>query len=82
MVNFLQALTQPRIIFQDSQKDLSNIPPRRIALIRERQPWQTPEGKWARTYGYADGAASIVESEDNFESWDGQHVVPSPTDRP
>src|SRR5437879_4175940 len=64
------------IVYQGSQNDLSNIPPRRVALIRERQPWLTPEGKWARVYGYADGAASIVESDDNFQSWDAQHIIP------
>lgn len=66
------------IVYQGSQNDLSNIPPRRVALIRERQPWLTPDGKWARVYGYADGAASIVESDDNFQSWDAQHLVPAP----
>ena len=65
------------IVYQGSLNDLSNIPPRRVALIRERQPWRTPDGKWARVYGYADGAASIVESDDNFQSWEAQHVIPS-----
>jgi len=65
------------IVFEGSLNDLSNIPPRRVALIRERQPWQTPEGKWARVYGFADGAASTVESDDNFETWNAQHVLPS-----
>ena len=64
------------IVYQGSQTDLTNIPLRRVALIRERQPWLTSDGKWARVYGYADGAASIVESDDNFQSWDAQHVIP------
>lgn len=66
------------IVFQGSQNDLSNIPLRRVLLIREQQAWQTPEGKWAKVYGYADGAAEIVESDDNFQSWETQHMVPSP----
>jgi hypothetical protein len=72
----LTATNDFEIVYQGSRNDLSNIPPRRVALIRERQPWLTPDGKWARVYGYADGAASIVESDDNFQSWDAQHVVP------
>ena len=64
------------VVYEGSQNDLSNIPPRRVALIRERQPWLTPEGNWAKVYGYADGAASVVESDDNFQSWDAQHIVP------
>jgi hypothetical protein len=65
------------LVFQGSQNDLTNIPPRRVALIRERQPSQDPNGKWRKVYGYADGAASTVESDDNFQSWDAQHIIPS-----
>jgi multidrug efflux pump subunit AcrA (membrane-fusion protein) len=65
------------IVFQGSQSDLSNIPPRRVALVRERQPCFTLEGKWERVYGYADGAVEIIQSDDNYQSWDAQHVVPS-----
>ena len=65
------------IVFQGSQNDLTNIPARRVALIRERHPWLTPDGKWARVYGYADGAADTVESDDNFQSWEAQHIIPS-----
>jgi hypothetical protein len=63
------------VVFQGSQNDLTNIPVLTVALIRERQPWETPDGKWARTYGYADGAV-IIESDDNFQSWDAQHIIP------
>jgi hypothetical protein len=65
------------IVYQGSQNALTNIPPRRVALIRERMPWLTPDGKWARVYGAADGAASTVVSDDNFQSWDAQHIIPS-----
>ena len=68
------------IVFQGSQDDLSNIPLRRVALIRERQPWQTPDGNWARTYGYADGDAMTIQSDDNFQSWDAQNIIPSQAD--
>jgi hypothetical protein len=65
------------IVYKGSQSALTNIPPRRVALIRERHPWLTAEGKWARVYGSADGDASVVESDDNFQSWDAQYIVPS-----
>ncbi len=69
------------IVYQGSQIDLSNIPLRRVTLIRERRPWLTADGKWARVYGYADGAASTVESDDNFQSWEAQHTIPPPVGR-
>lgn len=64
------------IVYQGGTDELSNIPLRRIALIRERQPWLTPDGKWARTYGFADGEIQIVTSDDTFQSWDALHIVP------
>lgn len=67
------------IVYQGGTNDLANIPLRRVALIRERQAWLTPDGKWARTYGYADGLAETVTSDDNFQSWDALHIVPPPT---
>jgi hypothetical protein len=67
------------LVFQGSQSDLTNIPPRRVALIRERQ-CLTLEGKWERVYGYADGAVEIIQSDDNFQSWDAQHIIPSQPD--
>src|SRR6185312_11907344 len=66
------------IVYQGTTNELGNIPARRVALLRERQPWLTPDGKWARAYAYADGAAEVVASDDNFESWDAVHVVPPP----
>ena len=27
-------------------------------------------------YAYADGAAGSVESDDNFQSWEAQHIIP------
>jgi hypothetical protein len=64
------------IVFQGSQNDLTNLPLRRIALIREQQPWLTSDGKWARVYGLADCMTTTVVSDDNFQSWDAQHIIP------
>jgi type II secretory pathway pseudopilin PulG len=69
------------IVYRGSQNDLTNIPLRKVALIRERQPWLTADGKWARVYGFADGAASPVESDDNFQSWEAQYIIPPPDAR-
>ena len=70
------------IVFQGSQIDLTNIAPRRVALIREQQPWLTLDGKWARVYGFSDGFASTIASDDNFQSWDALHIVPPASDGP
>jgi hypothetical protein len=66
------------IVYQGSTNDLIYIPGRRVALIRERTPWPTADGQLARVYGYADGSVSTVKSDDNFQSWDAQHLIPPP----
>jgi hypothetical protein len=33
----------------------------------------------ARTYRFADGAAEMVESEDNFQSWESLYIIPAPS---
>jgi RNA polymerase sigma factor (sigma-70 family) len=48
-----------------------------IIMIRESEPWQTPDGKWARTYGFVDGHSEIhVEPTDNFDAFEQQHMIP------
>jgi hypothetical protein len=73
----LSGTNQFEIAFQGSWAELTNIPPRRVAIIREQLPWLRPDGRWARTYGFADGSASIIVSDDNFQSWEALSVVPA-----
>jgi hypothetical protein len=48
-------------------------------ILREQIPFRTSEGKWARTYGYADGHVEVQVSEDgNFDAYEQQHMVPPP----
>ncbi|MDB6124356.1 MAG: polymerase, sigma-24 subunit, subfamily [Pedosphaera sp.] len=78
----LTGTNQFELVYQGSRNELTNAPLREVVLIRERQAWLTPEGKWARVYGAADGRASIVESDDNFQSWETAHIVPPQTTSP
>jgi type II secretory pathway pseudopilin PulG len=64
------------IVYSGSINDLTNIPKQAVALVRERQPWPTPSGKLGRLYGMASGFIRIVESDDNFQSWEAEHVIP------
>ncbi len=64
------------LIYRGSLNDLTNIPGQAIALIRQRQPWPTPGGKRARIYVMADGQVRVVESDDGFQAWEAQHIVP------
>jgi hypothetical protein len=73
----LSGTNQFEITFQGSWAELTNIPPRRVVILREQMPWLRPDGRWARTYGFADGSASILVSDDNFQSWEALSVVPA-----
>ena len=44
-------------------------------LVREFMAWPTYDGKWRKTYGYADGHAQVVEVKDgNFTAWEEQNT--------
>ena len=66
------------MIYQGSLKELTNVPQQAVALIRQRQAWPTPLGKWARIYVMAGGDLNVVESDDNFQSWEAAHIIPPP----
>ncbi len=65
------------LVFSGRMSEIGRIPANAVALIRERDPWQTPSGNWARIYGMLGGFIRVVESDDGFVTWEGAHVVPS-----
>ncbi|MCI0541413.1 MAG: sigma-70 family RNA polymerase sigma factor [Verrucomicrobiales bacterium] len=63
------------MIEQGSRVELTN--PKSVIMLREQQAWQTPDGKWAKTYAFADGHTEIrVEPDGNFDAWERQHTAP------
>jgi hypothetical protein len=48
-------------------------------IFRERVTRRTPEGKWERVYGMADGSVEVLTSDDgNFDAFEQQHMVSPP----
>lgn len=48
-------------------------------VLREKHASQTHDGKWQKTYGFADGHAEIhTEPGGNFDDWESQHMIPAP----
>lgn len=64
------------IIFQGSLDELNGLPSGSIAVVRETQTWLAPDGRAARVYGMAGGVGQTVTSDDNFQSWEAEHVIP------
>jgi hypothetical protein len=71
----LTGTNQFDIVFQGSLDRLKNIPAGEIAVVRG-QTWIEPNGRQARVYGLACGVGQIVESDDDFKSWEADHIMP------
>jgi RNA polymerase sigma factor (sigma-70 family) len=69
---FQEATNRFEIVYHGSLNELSDWA--KIMVIREKEPWLSPDGGWARTYAFADGHSEIHRAEDgNFERWEQQH---------
>jgi hypothetical protein len=65
------------IVYQGSVAEMTNS--QSVIIVREREPWQTEDGSWMRTYGFGDGHSEIHKATDgNFEAWEAQHMIPAP----
>jgi len=67
------------LVYTGTYARSTNIPVQGVAVFRERQAWLAPSGKWARLYVTADGHRHIVESDDNFQAWEAEHIFPPPS---
>jgi hypothetical protein len=74
----LSGTNQFEIVYQGSLDNLKGLPIGTIAVIRDQQTWVGPDGKMMRVYGMAGGVGQIVASDDNFQSWEAQHVISPP----
>jgi hypothetical protein len=64
-----------KLFIRDRLKKLEGIPMGQVALMRDRQTWLTADGKMARVYGMSGGLGEIVTSDDNFQSWEAEHII-------
>jgi hypothetical protein len=69
-------IDQFEIVYQGSQNDLTNQGDEDIIVLRERQAWQSYDGKWGRTYGRVDGSAlrRFMKDLDSLEQWEREHL--------
>ena len=77
-----QAADQFEILYQGLAADLDKLPPESNLILREKQPWQDSQGRWARTYVFADGSATILAPTDGkFDKWESIRI-PKPNAKP
>jgi hypothetical protein len=71
-----EATNEFELVFTGSFDELTNVPRMAVAVVRSKKCWISGTGKLARAYGMADGAGQIVGSDDYFQSWEAEHIVP------
>jgi len=67
------------MIYAGTPAGLTNFPTQIVAVLRERQAWLAPSGRRARVYGMLTVPPRIVETDDNFQSWEAEHIIPPPS---
>jgi hypothetical protein len=63
------------LIYAATPSGLTNFPTRMVAVLRERQPWLAPSGRWATVYGILTSGCWTVETDDNFQSWEANVIL-------
>ena len=75
---------QFEIVYRGSRKSLSKFAhPGGILLIKERKPWKTVAGQWAKVYAFCDaGRVALSAADGNFEAWEKEHTVLPESSKP
>ena len=74
--------TQFEITYSGSLRqvlDAKAFDPSRLIVMREKESTQNSNGRWVRTYGFADGHAEVhsAPTQDGFADWEKERMVPS-----
>ena len=65
-------LNQFEVVFQGSLNAVKN--PSQTIILREKEPEQEPNGRWAKAYGFADGHVEIHgEPQNDFGAFEQKH---------
>ena len=71
----LSGNTQFEIVYHGTLDQLKGIPFDTVAVIREKNHWLGPDGAKFKIYGMANGSSEMVESNDDFKSWEAKHII-------
>ncbi|HEY3854945.1 MAG TPA: sigma-70 family RNA polymerase sigma factor [Verrucomicrobiae bacterium] len=66
------------LVYSGSMAGITN--PATEILMREAQSWPTLQGRWGKTYVFADGHSEAhTEPTDNFDAFEQEHTPPPPS---
>ncbi len=64
------------IVYTGTMDAVKDAPGAEVPLVRQRQAWLGPDGtKLERVYGFVGGMCQTIESDDNFQSWEAEHLI-------
>ncbi len=66
------------IVFHGNYHDIDHIPLVQVPVVRQRTPWVAPSGKMARVYGMLGGISRVIESDDDFQTWEADNIIDVP----
>lgn len=62
---------QYEILYHGGIEDMTNPPPESTIIMREKDPWLTSQGTWARNYFLGNGSGTLhTEPDGHFENWE------------
>ena len=68
---------QFEVVYRGSDSALTNYSRPDVLLLKEKRPWKTARGQFAKVYVFADGhAAAFSALGGNFEAWEEQRTIP------
>jgi RNA polymerase sigma factor (sigma-70 family) len=75
---FADSANQFEILYKGSINNFTN--GATMLVMREKEAWQSVNGAWNRTYGFADGHTEIHHADNgNFAPWEAQHLPAEPS---
>ena len=64
---------QFEVVYHGTREGLGN--PDETIVLREKQPWIGPGGKWMKVYGFGNGAAQLhIAPDGDFDTFEKQHL--------
>lgn len=66
------------IVYQGTRDQITNLGD--VIVVQESEPWQTYDGKWGKTYGFADGHSEFhEEANGDFSAFEQRHTISPPS---
>jgi hypothetical protein len=78
----IEAADRFELVYHGSQEDLDGLPPESTIIVREKEAWLDPQGRWCKAYSLSDGTALIRAQEKNdFAEWEGLRIPKAKQER-